>query len=60
VDLVLTEFQKYRVSLAVLLETSEHMASLEENDISHLKAIALELLNEIDLQIIADLVEKNL
>jgi hypothetical protein len=48
------------VSLAVLLETSEHMASLEENDISHLKAIALELLNEIDLQIIADLVEKNL
>jgi hypothetical protein len=52
IDKVLTETNKYRNSLAIILETAEHIAVVEEQDLEQIKELVFELYNSIDLSVI--------
>jgi hypothetical protein len=55
-DRALSTVEKYRTAIAVLLETNEHIAAIEKEDLDEIRSVLLELVDHIDLNIIKDLI----
>lgn len=56
-DALLKEVGKYRTALAVIRDTYNHLAALDETDIEQLRSFVLWLYQELDLSIIEDFIE---
>lgn len=53
-DAVISELSKYRLAIAVCLETQDYLPVIEQTDMNQLKQVVADLLNNVDLTLVLE------